>query len=518
MRWQDGQLEKAGSRPGPQVTDDCWSTRAEQFTYNKTYHRTDVHLGVSLAQTAILSGYAFARGDVTAGARREWWRAMDQDRVLKMEASERAPADSLPAVASRRRAVKRFWTAVNEGQPGQVILMTGEPGAGKTWLASQLAGLLAPAWMTARVDLTGAMTALDFLQLVSYSVGTPLAGGIGEARARLHSLLHDNDVDGRRWLLLIDDAHRGSALVWDEIGAVVNQAGKRGGFAAVVVLGDTELARSMATHGFREFASTVRLHLHLPPLDVDEAGELLKFAGQVPIAADREIEELHREARGNAASLLRLARARRGFNLEAPPPDRWPRGPVVAEPRPVVTDPKRSARDEEPVMIESKHPAATPSVPAARAESLRSDSPSLVPAKPPIRVEEGLVEVGWDGDLEADFMEPADAEVPTEPLPTEEPSFNEELIDDPYAALQAWGEWAGGHLQAGNRSVKVETSPAPGRADKSSVTRSSASDEPGGSLEPSPAATPPPVVRAESQHEFAPYSQLFTRLRQSNQP
>ena len=266
---------------------------------------------------------------------------MDQDQGRNTEASGRVPTEPAFAVASRRRALDRLWTAVNGGQPGHLLLITGEPGAGKTWLASQLARLVAPAWMTASVDVTGAMTALDFLQLIDHSLGIPLADGIGAARARLGSLLHDNDVDGRRWLLVVDDAHRGSPLVWDEIRTMVNQSGKRGGFAAVVVLGDTELTRSMATQGFRGLASTVRLHLHLPPLDLDEARDLLKLARRDLIAMDREIEELHRDARGNAAALLRLAPARRHPILEAPHGrtgrgSRRARGP--ARPSPMQSD------------------------------------------------------------------------------------------------------------------------------------------------------------------------------------
>ena len=60
---------------------------------------------------------------------------MDQDLSLSMEASERSQADSPLAVSSRRRALDRLRAAVNEDQAAHPILITGEPGAGKTWLA-----------------------------------------------------------------------------------------------------------------------------------------------------------------------------------------------------------------------------------------------------------------------------------------------------------------------------------------------------------------------------------------------
>ena len=158
------------------------------------------------------------------------------------------------AVSSRRRALDRLRAAVEAGRSGR------HPDHRRAGCRQDLAG--GPAcWPLAsrvaqrlHVDLTRAMTALDFLQLIGHSLGLPLAERLGAARARLHSVLHDDDVDGRRWLLVVDEAHRGSPVVWDEIQALVNQSGRPGGFAALVVLGDTDLARALATRGFGGFA------------------------------------------------------------------------------------------------------------------------------------------------------------------------------------------------------------------------------------------------------------------------
>jgi hypothetical protein len=439
---------------------------------------------------------------------------MDQDQGLRTETSEPVQGDSSLAVCSRRRALDRLRSGIIACEPGHPILITGEPGAGKTWLAGQLAKFLPPPWLRAHVDLTRSMTALDFLQLIGHSAGLPLPDGLGSARARLHSLLHDDGVDGKCWLLIIDDAHRGSPAVWDEIRAVVNLSGRRDGFAAIVVLGDTELVRSVATRGLRGFASTIRLHLHLPPLDVDEARDLLKFMGHEHIAPDRALEELHRDARGNASALLCLAQARR-HALSELSPDRTRRDAVFAWPRTIGQPVTISPGNEEPQNLESPQPVAASPLAAARATGFRSDAPSLVPTKPPIRVEEGLVEVGWDGDLETEFSESAETAGATQVRPAHDLSSNEELIDDPYAALQAWSEWTGG--QEAGRSVAVESSAARRSGEPVSVSREQASEETDGAPETSP-ATAPAGIRAESQHEFAPYSQLFTRLRQSKQP
>src|SRR5437762_10366163 len=57
-------------------------------------------------------------------------------------------------------------------------------------------------------------------------------------------------------------------------------------------------------------ATRLSLHLHLMPLDLDEARELLKLPGRAGHWADSALEALHRDALGNPARLLRLAEAR----------------------------------------------------------------------------------------------------------------------------------------------------------------------------------------------------------------
>jgi general secretion pathway protein A len=90
----------------------------------------------------------------------------------------------------------------------------------------------------------------------------------------------------------------------------------------------------------------------------------------------------------------------------------------------------------------------------------------------------------------------------------------EELVEDRYAALQAWNEWA-----------RTQSSPAAPAARRSQndgpFTSLPEEDDLAGDLEaetsdPAPSNSGCPEVRAEAQHGFAPYSQLFSRLRLPN--
>jgi type II secretory pathway predicted ATPase ExeA len=455
--------------------------------------------------------------DVTVGARRERWSTMDQDQGPGTELSDRPRGDSPLAVSSRRRALDRLQAAV-EGGHARPILITGEPGAGKSWLAHQLTYLLPSCWKWARVDLTRAMTALDFLQLIGHSLGVTTAEGLGNARTRLNSILHDDDVDGRRWLLVVDEAHRAAPVVWDELQALVNQSGRPGGFAALFVLGDTELLRALATREFGGFASRLCVHLHLPPLDLDEARELLALTGQDHIAADRILEELHRDSRGNPGVLLRLARRRPApwRVISDLSPDRTSRDGDPAWPGFPATRTRTSNRPDQPEDLEVAQPASASRLATAHSDHLQTRTPPLVPAKPPIRVEDGLVEVGWDGDLESEAGESEETTTSSEARLADDSSFNEELIEDRYAALQAWSEWTESQKRTASRGVATESSTM-NRSGEPSSFGDAPPVEPSGPVVPASASTPP-GIRVEPQHEFAPYSQLFTRIRQSKQP
>ena len=206
------------------------------------------------------------------------------------------PSSSQPLVSSRRHALQRLRAAANQGQAGPVVV-TGEPGAGKTWLLRKMVESLPAGWRSANVDLASAMDAVEFLRLIGHSLGVTIPNPLGQARLSLQSTLQDEATDGRSWLLIIDEAHRGSAEIWDEIHAIRNQLGLKTGFAALFVLGQTELWRNMANRRFNGFATSIQADLHLMPLDLDEARELLSFSLRGRIGEEQLLEELHRDAR-----------------------------------------------------------------------------------------------------------------------------------------------------------------------------------------------------------------------------
>ncbi len=444
----------------------------------------------------------------------------------------RESAETQAAVESRRLVLARLRTAVLSHARGPA-LVTGEPGAGKTWLSRRLVAGLPAGWRSSYVALTASLDALDFLALAGQNLGLAQSDRVSTARLGLEAALRDEWSDGRNWILIVDDAQRAVPAVWDEIQVLANQAGSPGGFAALLVLSQTELIRISATRSFRSFAVSVSAHHHLAPLDLDEARELLGLSARTDEHEKLILEELHRDAAGNPRRLLHLvesqpaiARARTGgFNVSsspiAPASTGSTNGHSVASPRP-DHQPARFTNET----LESIGPIGAPGKPSviASAEPIRIEKPmgapsiahppALFPAKPPIRIEEGLVEVGWDGDLTAEYTGPEES-LPARPesAAAAEP-IQETVVEDHYAALQAWTERTMSRqrtlTEAGPRADRLPST----AVEPAELTAPSVADEPDNSeLEDAPA---PAKIRVEGQHEFAPYSQLFTRLRQSN--
>jgi len=439
---------------------------------------------------------------------------------------QKAPKGSVPesgsgeiAVASRRSALDALASAFGEAQaPGTAFLLTGEAGAGKTWLRRRLEAGLPAGRRVVVVEAGPAYDAADFLTLAAAALGLEADARPAPLRLAIAAALEDEGREGRSCLLAVENAQHASPEVWAEVEALADGLGAPGGFAGLILVGRTELVRRLASRSMRHVAGRLSKHVHLPPLDVEEASRLLPG-----VDAD-EVERLHRDAAGNARRLLALAGVVRPAVPAAPPARREalaPRpAPALPDEAPAAPTPQLRAREVE--------------APADAATEAAVSAPALLPSRPPLRVEDGLIEVGWDGSLEAersaafdDLDEPeaeADVEDEDEDDSEEDPAADER-VEDHYAALQAWTEWARNRDRLGREAASAEApEPAPadvpeassveeGDPEERDEAASVDEEEPRDEEEDSPLGDD---LRAEPRHEHAPYSQLFTRLRQSS--
>jgi hypothetical protein len=404
------------------------------------------------------------------------------------------------------------------------------------------------------VDATSGLTAIGFLQLVGNALGVDRVDSVAAGRLGISGMLSEDALEGRSWSVVVEDAHLASPEVWEEIRALSNHLGEAGGLSSLILAAHSELLGRMGTRELAVISGRISDHFHLPPLDVDECRALLGESALPGIESldESTLQAIHRDARGNCGEILRLARRR----LTSTPPLRdtprpvgltgrrdpaeTPPGPHIenVEPAvPLISPPQPISAASDPIVarIDSELP-----VPTVRPEA-RSDRPlPLLPSRPPLRLEEGLIEVGWKGDeTPLNAMAEAFEVAPRVPDPraeaarldestsaasrlehaeaaplldedAEDEELAEEWVNDPYAALQAWAEWA--------RSRGTESTGEAGplvQADPTDPTRvDDRPSGPGSSVAPSSGTT----IRAEPQHEFSPYGQLFSEARKSTRP
>lgn len=387
-----------------------------------------------------------------------------------------------------------------EAQAGPVLL-TGDPGVGKSWVCRLLREQLPCGWRWGVVDLTPSLGPAGLYRLIlrGFGLGASATADPAAGRADLEDAMLGAATDGVRWVLVVEEAHNGTDEVLEEVRVLSNRLGQSGALAGVVLVGHNTLALRLRRRPLVSLGLRVAIRAHLGPFDFDELHATLVHLDPARPLVMREIERLHRDVGGNP--LLAFRRARTAEVAPWAPP----------------------ARDRQAVALQVEDdPGEAPEGDPEIRPPL--DLPAAVPARPPLQVEEGVVEVGWDA-AQATLPE----EMPFMVAPSrlgmapqsslvlagtcgEEKASAEELVEDRYAAIQAWNEWARSQAQDSGASL-----PPTEEADPSALVEVTDEHEPLVTAEtditgpgPGPAHA---EVRAEAQHGFAPYSQLFSRLR-----
>lgn len=183
-----------------------------------------------------------------------------------------------------REAVARVLFGLS--QIGGLVLITGEIGAGKTLLAQSMvraldsqdlrAGVIANPPRTAAALLGDALQAID-----AESTGGSAARRSERIRARL-SMAHSQ---GRRIVLLVDEAQRIDARALDELRMLTNPEGGVPGMP-IVLMGQPELNRKVARAP--QVDQRVLVRFHLGPMDADEVDAYIRHRTRVA-GADRRI-------------------------------------------------------------------------------------------------------------------------------------------------------------------------------------------------------------------------------------
>lgn len=403
--------------------------------------------------------------------------------------------DLLP---SREDAAARLRDALEAG-PG-LALLTGDSGAGKSWLLQRLRHRMPGAWRWARTDLSPSVGAVEFYRLILHELGIGGEQSLSAARADLSDFLTDRAADAERWVLCVEEGHGASLEALEELRILANRLGEVGAFTGLILTGQNALRRRLSSRALAPLAARLTTHVHLHPLSIEELRIWIAHAPEGVSVDSTVLESLHREVAGNPRLLRhRLGRVQRSFDRPA------------REPAPVTSIPPRPLEAVIPAQVDVAESKPT------------WTAPLVTSGKPPLEVGDEMIEVGWASGQETDFESEleVDPERPIPPHEVETPHHilggpgdanppAEERVDDHYAALQAWTEWA---QNQDRQPVAAQPDPTPTPYNPEIATHD---DGPGDRTERSTPVAP--GVWAEGQQSFAPYSQLFTRLRESRDP
>lgn len=370
------------------------------------------------------------------------------------------PADDF--VLPSRRAALEALEASLEAEAGPV-LVSGEPGVGKSWICRKLRTTSRPDWQWACVALSPAIGPLELYSLILHAIGLPGERDIASALSALGDALEESIADGLRWGLFVEEAHIGPDSSLEELRVLAGRAELTATFAGIVLIGQNALLRRLASRSLSSLEARIAARVHVRALAIDEFRAYLDQIEEREAWDEEKVELIHRATAGNPRRALLGLLASRGYRSSLS---------KSAEPKPSEV-PDRSW-----------------------------DVPVITPPKPPLALGEGMIEVGWDPDHDLDAPSEETEENPSgsfTPSGSRPDSSIEEPIDDRYAALQAAAERARYADRASSKD------PTPHRDhDRTDLVES---DVPPSS----------PSVWADGEQGFKPYSQLFSRLRQTRE-
>ena len=207
--------------------------------------------------------------------------------------------------ARHRDALAHLLYGVGAG--GGFILLTGEVGTGKTTINRCLLEQL-PHDTDIAIILNPALNAMELLATacdelgISYDRDNHTLKSLTDA---LHGFLLENHANGRKTVLMIDEAQHLDFDVLEQIRLLTNLETHSEKLLQIILIGQPELAQLLARPELRQLNQRITARYNLEPLNLSETGAYihhrLQVAGMTP---DREIfppavvKGVYRQTRG----------------------------------------------------------------------------------------------------------------------------------------------------------------------------------------------------------------------------
>lgn len=174
------------------------------------------------------------------------------------------------------------------------VVLTGDAGTGKTTLLSAVINQLPAGKVLSSILLNPTLTPSEFIELLMLDFGiTDIPASKAQRLWALQGFLLEAYRKDRTAILVIDEAHKLSAEVLEEIRLLGNYEYGADKFLQIVLLGQCELDDLLDRHDLRQFKQRIALRLYIDPLTAAETAEYIRFrwakaggAGEPPFAPD----------------------------------------------------------------------------------------------------------------------------------------------------------------------------------------------------------------------------------------
>ena len=181
-----------------------------------------------------------------------------------------------------------FFTGANRGptldaliyaitQDEGIVKVTGEVGSGKTMLCRMLLERL-PDDVESLYLANPSLSRTEILGAIADELGIPFEGKTTHSMIRtLQDTLVQRYADGKRVVILIDEAHAMPAESLEEIRLLSNLESKATKLLQIALFAQPEIEERLAANDMRQLRERITQHFNLSPLKSEEVGGYLEF-------------------------------------------------------------------------------------------------------------------------------------------------------------------------------------------------------------------------------------------------